>query len=75
MVAVALAALLITGDNKPMLIVSVWLAVPVPFCAEIVAVNVPCAEGEPEINPVALALKPDGKPDALNVVGELVAVI
>ena len=58
-----------------MVIVSAWLAVPALFCAEIVALNVPCDVGEPEIKPEALTLKPGGRPDTPNVVGKLVAVI
>jgi len=58
--------------------VTVTVPVPVPaeLMAEIVTVDVPAAEGVPEINPVeVLTVSPAGNPVALNEVGLLLAAI
>lgn len=62
----------------PPAIVSVSDVLPVPelFVALTVALKVPEAEGVPEINPVVVfTVRPEGKPDAPKLVGELLAVI
>ena len=61
-----------------MVMVSVCVAVPPPLVAVIVAAKVPVlvTDGVPEITPVlTLTVRPRGKPVALKLVGELVAVI
>jgi hypothetical protein len=73
---VADVALVIAGATA--VIVSVRVAWPVPpaLVAPSVTVEVPEAVGVPETNPVAVFTdKPAGKPVALKLVGELVAVI
>ena len=70
------ATLVITGAGG--LTVSVSVAVPVPpaFVALNVIVDIPTAVGVPEIRPVTvLTESPAGNPDALKLVGLLVAVI
>jgi hypothetical protein len=52
------------------------LLVPVPLVAVTVTLEVPAVVGVPEIKPeTALAARPCGSPDALKLVGELLAVI
>ena len=56
--------------------VNVLLPVPVALVAPSVTVEIPTTVGVPEIRPVAaLTDKPVGKPVALKLVGELLAVI
>ena len=58
--------------------VSVNAAEPVPaeFVAEMVALDVPAAAGVPEMMPVdVFTVRPVGRPDAANDVGEFDAVI
>jgi hypothetical protein len=62
----------------PIVTVTVSVAVPVPpaFVAPRVTLDVPVAEGVPVMRPVAVFTdKPVGKPVALKLVGELLAVI
>jgi hypothetical protein len=69
-------ALVITGTGT--VIVSVRVALPVPpaFVAPNVTVEVAAAVGVPEISPVEVFTdKPPGKPAALKLVCEFVAVI
>lgn len=55
---------------------NVMLPVPIEFVALALTLNVPVAPGEPEINPVAALIdKPPGRPEALKLVGKLLAVI
>ena len=75
MVPLAVAALEIAGARRPIVMVTAWLPVPVPFCAVTLAEKVPCDVGVPEIRPVALTLKPGASPVALKLVGLFVAVI
>ena len=56
--------------------VRVALPVPLPLVALSATVDVPVAVGVPEINPVAgFTDRPAGKPVALKLVGEFVAMI
>jgi hypothetical protein len=58
-------ALVIIGAAKAMVIVSVAFPVPPLLVALRVTVEVPAAEGVPEINPVAVfTVNPAGKPVA-----------
>ena len=61
-----------------MVMTRAWVPVPPALAAVIVAakVPVPVTDGVPEITPlVVLTVRPKGKPVALKLVGELVAVI
>jgi hypothetical protein len=70
------AALLITGIGGTIVNTTVCVpAVGLVFAALTVTLNVPATVGVPEIKPVALMLKPPGKPGAVKVVGLFVAVI
>jgi hypothetical protein len=72
----AVVALVITGAATVTVSVSVALPVPAMFVALTVTPDVPPAVGVPEINPVAVfTVRPAGKPEALKLVGEFVAVI
>ena len=75
MMPLAVAALVITGARRPIVIVTPWLLVPVPFCAVTFAKKEPCDVGVPEMRPLALTVKPGGSPVALKLVGLFVAVI
>ena len=74
--AVADKELVMTGGGG--FTVSVSVAVPVPpgLLALSITENVPAADGVPLINPVeTLTVIPAGRPVALKLVGEFVAVI
>lgn len=72
----AVVALLITGFGASTLKVKVALPVPDAFVAPRVTLDVPVTVGVPVIFPVPVfTLKPVGRPVALKLVGELVAVI
>jgi hypothetical protein len=69
-------ALVITGGAMATVSVRVALPVPALLVALRVTVEAPADVGVPAINPVAvLTDRPDGKPVAPKLVGELVAVI
>ena len=59
-----------------MVMLSACVPVPLALVALMVAANVPATVGIPEIKPVlVLMASPAGNPDALKLVGELVAVM
>ena len=67
---------MIMGAGTSIINVKSMLPVPLVFEALKVTVNVPDAAGVPEITPVVvLMLRPAGKPLALKLVGELMAVM
>jgi len=75
-VPLAVLLLVITGAGGVTFSVSVVLPVPSLFVALTVTVEVPAAEGVPEIKPeLVFTVRPAGKPVALKLVGEFVAVI
>jgi len=75
-VPLAVVALLTTGTGAATVRVSVAVPVPVLLVALSVMVEVPDADGVPEIRPVDLLTeRPDGKPVAPKLVGEFDAVI
>ena len=75
-VAVALLGLVRIGMGELMVIDNVAVPVPVAFVAERDTIEVPATVGVPVIAPVVvLTDNPAGRTDALNVVGELLAVI
>ena len=74
--AVAVAALVITGGWNVMTKVSDWFPVPPALIAEIVMLFVDAVVGLPEITPVVGSrLTPAGKPVAPKEVGLSVAVM
>ena len=75
-VAMALLGLVRIGMGELMVIDNVAVPVPVAFVAERDTFEVPATVGVPVIAPVVvLTDNPAGRTDALNVVGELLAVI
>ena len=72
----AVVPLVITGAATEIVSVRVAVPVPVAFVALSVTVDVPVAVGVPVINPLSGSTdRPAGKPVALKLVGEFVAVI
>ena len=72
----AVVALVMTGGGGETVIVIAWVPVPAAFVALNETLNVPVAPGVPVMAPVAVfTLRPAGKPLALKLVGELLAVI
>ena len=72
----ALLGLVRIGMGELMVIDNVAVPVPVAFVAERDTIEVPATVGVPVIAPVVvLTDNPAGRTDALNVVGELLAVI
>ena len=66
----------IPDEEAPMVRTNVSLPEPAAFVAERDTLEIPATVGVPVIAPVVvLTDNPAGRPDALNVIGELLAVI
>ena len=74
--AVAVAALVITGANGLTVRVSILVPVPPVLMAEMVTDLVPAVVGVPEMSPlVVFTLRPAGRSVAAKLVGGLLAVM